>query len=435
MQDALDAARKEYVELQSGQEEIISGLVKDGESMAMNAEQSAAFAGFIEKSRELRDTIRQFEEANDIHKELLTPITTSAADIAAAFEAVASGKSGGEYGGAKNFDVFRQLIESDPYRKMKDTSGVKMDSPFEWKHADLAGTVRRKDIYGSLPGGPGDLANFGGVERDPMVTRAHRRMRVRDLFPVRTTTAALIEFFKVTGLTNNASVVPERNGGAFGVKPQSGLTFTGIAANVRTIAHWEVAGRNILDDEGQLQAVLEDELLYGLQLHEDYQILSGTGTGQDLLGVLNTPGIQTYAKSAGQVTDNYADALRRAATKVVLAYYEPTGIVLHPSDWEAIQLAKNLQNSYLFPVTFDMAGTVQLWNLPVVSTPAITQGTALIGNFGNAWQLYDRQEANIRIADQHAGLFIQNALVFLAEERLALAGKRPEAMVAVNLLG
>jgi HK97 family phage major capsid protein len=62
----------------------------------------------------------------------------------------------------------------------------------------------------------------------------------------------------------------------------------------------------------------------------------------------------------------------------------------------------------------------------------MTAGKALVGAFGTGAQLYDREEASIRISEQHSDFFIRNAIVILAEQRLALAVKRPEAFVEVT---
>jgi HK97 family phage major capsid protein len=70
--------------------------------------------------------------------------------------------------------------------------------------------------------------------------------------------------------------------------------------------------------------------------------------------------------------------------------------------------------------------------MPVIDTPAMTEGTALVGAFGSGAQLYDREQASIRISEQHSDFFIRNAIVVLAEQRLALAVKRPEAFVKVT---
>jgi HK97 family phage major capsid protein len=251
------------------------------------------------------------------------------------------------------------------------------------------------------------------------------------LFPSRTTTAAVVEYFRMTGFTNNAAPVAERNGSAFAAKPQSGFTFVGEQAPVRTLAHWEAAHRNVLADEPQLRSIIDNELLYGLRLQEDEQILNGDGSGENLTGILNSDP-QTYAWSDGVAKDNKADALRRAATLSFLAYYEPTGIVLHPNDWEDIELSKDDNGQYLVAVSVALGGEPRLWRIPVVDTPAMPEGKALVGAFGTGAQLYDREQASIRISEQHADFFVRNAIVVLAEQRLALAVKRPEAFVEVT---
>jgi len=118
---------------------------------------------------------------------------------------------------------------------------------------------------------------------------------------------------------------------------------------------------------------------------------------------------------------------------VFLAYYEPTGVVVHPFDWEAIELIKDSQNRYIVTGSVAVGADKTLWRMPVVDTPAIPQKTALVGAFGLGAQLYDREQANIRIAEQHSDFFTRNAVAILAEERLALAVKRPESFAKVTL--
>ena len=324
------------------------------------------------------------------------------------------------------------FIESDEFQAMMTRGAGTMDSPYGTKTL-YGDDYNVKDVYSSLP--RGTPASFGTVSRDPIVPQAQRRTRVRDLFPSRSTNAAVIEYFRMSGFTNNASTVPERASSAFGAKPQTTMAFTGVQAPVRTIAHWEAAHRNVLSDEPQLRSIIDNELLYGLRLHEDAQILSGAGTSEDLTGILNTSGIQTYSWSSGASTpvkDTKADAIRRAATLSFLAYYEPTGVILNPNDWEDIELTKDSNGQYLMAVSIVAGAESRIWRIPVVGTPAIASGTALIGSFGQGAQLYDREEATIRVSEQHSDFFVRNAIVILAEQRLALAVKRPESFVKVT---
>lgn len=331
------------------------------------------------------------------------------------------------------------FTDSAQFKALITSGGSTMAAPFEVEVVDLPRTGQ-KDVWGGN-GSATYTRNMGTIQFDAPVPRAMRRIRVRDLFPVVTTSANMIDYFKVVGYAaggddGNAASVKDYDTGTstFGVKPKSNLVFQSHQAPVRTIAHWEAAHRNVLDDVPALQGVINNELLYGLQLEEDRQILSGSGSNDELLGVLNTSNIQTYTMAS--TVEQKADALRRAATKVMLAYYEPTGYVIHPYDWEDVELQKGTgDGQYMLVTNVAIGAQAQVWRQPVVETPAIAEGTFLTGAFGLGAQLYDRQQANVRIAEQHADFFVRNAVAILAEERLALAVKRPESFVKGTFAG
>jgi len=397
-------------------------------TVVVSTAQKSAFDVNMKDIREIKGLIEGLEGMRDIDAWGSAP-QGSVAGAAAA---------GGSYNN-QNYQfksIGDEFIQSAQFKSLDGgKNGANMASPFITTKTLTNGNYNVKDMYSALPSGtPG---SFGTIQRDPIVVPPMRTKRVRDLFPARTTTAAIIEYFRMTGFANNAAAVAQRNNDNtnFGVKPQSSFTFVGEQAPVRTIAHWEAAHRNVLADEPQLRSIIDNELMYGLRLQEDAQILSGDGTGENLLGVLNTSGVQTYDWSDGAtlpVTDNKADAIRRAATLAFLAYYEPTGVVLHPNDWEDIELSKDAYGQYLVAVSVALGGEPKLWRIPVVETPAIPEGTALVGAFGTGAQLYDREQASIRISEQHSDFFVRNAIVVLAEQRLALAVKRPEAFVKIN---
>jgi HK97 family phage major capsid protein len=367
----------------------------------------------LEAQRELAEWGRQAER---------DPVALSAGVPAPAAPRGLVGKSLGQ-----------MFVESEEFKALQASGAASMPHPWRCNGIDMgahARWVERKDVYTTAPTGS-IPAGFAPLQREDIVVQGFRSVRVRDLFPVQQTSAAVIEFFRVTGFTsaNNASVVPEYSGGTFGLKPHTNLTFTGVQAPVRTIAHWEAAHRNVLADVPQLQGIIDTELLYGLRLAEDHQILNGTGTGEDLTGILNTAGIQSYTHGG---SDTKADDIRRAVTKALLAYYEPTGIVIHPNDWEDIELLKDSQGRYVVAGAVASGAEQRLWRIPVVDTPAMPEGTALVGAFGLGAQLYDRMEGSVRVAEQHADFFLRNAVVILAEERIALTVRRPESFVKVS---
>lgn len=425
--------------------------VEDG-TVVVSTEQKTAFDKNMRDIKEIKSLIGDLESMDDISSwgsEQTTP--SVAAEFAAASANVAQLSS-------RELKTIGEMFTDSPEFKSLNNgrNGANMAAP--WTVAASLTGYQVKDVFTSMPTvgnlsgftRGGGLGDFGAVERDAMVMSPMRTKRVRDLFPVRRTTAAVIEYFRQIGFTsleapgvsasaystnNAASAVAERSGNTFGAKPQSSFKFVGEQAPVRTMAHWEAAHRNVLADEPQLRSIIDNELMYGLRLLEDSQILNGNGSGENLLGVLNTPSIQMYDWSDGAsspVPDTKADALRRAATLSFLAYYEPSGVVMHPNDWEDIELTKDENGQYLLAVSIAQGGAPRVWRMPIVDTPAMTEGQALVGAFGTAAQLYDREQASIRISEQHADFFVRNAIVILAEQRLALAVKRPESFVRVS---
>lgn len=336
------------------------------------------------------------------------------------------------------------FIESEEYQSAKASGIPHMAKAFEFKGL-LPDPMLRKDVYGTLPGGTAPWQSFGSIMTDPFVESPRRTQRIRDLFPVRNTNSPLLRYFRVLGYlmtggaTNNASTVGQRNAGntAFASKPHTNLKFEPKIANAARIAHFEEAHRDALTDEPQLRGIIDSELLYGLQIREDAQILYGTGTGDDLEGILTTSGVQTITQGSAPslAGDNIADVLRRAMTLCTLAEFEATGVVMHPNNLEELELTKSAgsEKLYLFAATIQEGGAPRVWRVPVVQTQAINDDQALVGAFGLGAQLYDLEQANVRISDQHAELFVENAIAILAEERLMLATKRPESFVDVAL--
>lgn len=422
--------------------------IEDG-AVVVSAEQKTAFDKNMSDIKEIKGLIEGLETMGGVSSWSSEPQETVSGAFAAAQNDIKQLSS------REIKSIGEMFLDSAEFKSLNGgKNGANMAAA--WQAGVSLTGFNVKDVYSALPSGTmgrGADAVFGSIQRDALVTPPMRTKRVRDLFPVRTTTAAVIEYFRQIGFTtlsapgvtnssystnNAAAPVAERDGAAFGIKPQSAFQFVGEQSPVRTLAHWEAAHRNVLADEPQLRSIIDNELMYGLRLLEDSQILNGDGTGENLLGVLNTPGIQEYAWSDGvstPVPDTKADALRRAATLSFLAYYEPTGIVLHPNDWEDIELTKDLQGQYLIAVSVAMGGEPKVWRMPIVETPAIAEGTALVGAFGTGAQLYDREQASIRISEQHSDFFVRNAIVILAEQRLALAVKRPEAFVTVDFDG
>lgn len=271
----------------------------------------------------------------------------------------------------------------------------------------------------SATGSGGDLIV---PQRQPgIISAPQRTMTIRDLLMPGTTTTNAVEYVKETGFTNNARPVTESQ-----QKPESELTFEAATVNVRTIAHWIQASRQVLADAAQLQSHIDGRMVYGLKYKEELQLLGGDGLGQNLSGVKT----EATAFSAPILITGATkiDTIRLAFLQVILAEYPANGVILHPIDWADIELTKDDNGRYIFANPQGIAGPV-LWGRPVVETMAQTEGDFTAGAFNMAAQIFDRETVSVEVSTEDRDNFVKNMVTILAEERLALAVYRPEAIV------
>lgn len=261
--------------------------------------------------------------------------------------------------------------------------------------------------------------------RGLMVELPQRRLTVRSLLLPGNTVSNSIEYEQEKLFTNNAAPVAE---GA--LKPQSELQFIDAVANVRTIAHWMRTSVQILADAPALRSIIDQRLRYGLAAVEEQQLLNGSGTGQNILGLVTAA--TAFAAPGGLVATSQIDIVRLMILQAALAEYPPNGIVMNPIDMAAIEMAKDGDGRYLIG---NPQGTINkaLWGLPVVETQAMGVDKALVGAFNLAAQIFDRQDATVDVSTEDQDNFVKNKVTIRAEERLALAIYRPQAIVYGDL--
>lgn len=248
-----------------------------------------------------------------------------------------------------------------------------------------------------------------------------RTFSVRDLLVTRPTTAAAVQYLRATR-TGTAGVQVEQGD----AKAEVALGFELHTANVVTIAAWVPASRQALDDVSMLLDYINVELLDALRLKEDEQLLKGTGAEGYVSG-LWTNATAYNRRVAG---DKPSDTLRRAITQVQLARGVASGVVINPVGLELLELDKDLEGRYLLSyVVTDENGRTSTWRVPVVVTDALGADEFMIGDFQRAARLYDRRQASVEIATEHADFFTRNLLAILAEERIALTVNRPALLV------
>jgi HK97 family phage major capsid protein len=267
--------------------------------------------------------------------------------------------------------------------------------------------AERKDITGLSPQLPQVIA---GVAAGPRLPGG-----VRVLVPQGSTTAGAAEYVEETSFTNAAAVVAE---GA--PKPKSDKVFTPKILPVQTIAHYFKVSRQTMNDLPAVAAAIENNGIYGVQLAEDDELLNGSGVAPHLKGFNTVAAASTAVIDPGPPAPSIIDAIGASYFALASKGYLPDGAVVNPADWGAVALLRNSLGNYLFSNPVDYSAAPRIWGMRLVLSAKEPAGAYLVGAFAGNSQILDREEVNVRIAEQNEDDFIKNMLTVLVEERLVL---------------
>lgn len=275
----------------------------------------------------------------------------------------------------------------------------------------------------STPG----VQNYMRIEE--LIQLQRQNLRIRQLLPVRPlTTGNAFDWVKQNVATRNASPQTEAS-----AKNESTITYTTASDTVKTIAHFMQTTRQVLDDVPWLRADLDSELMFGLALKEETEILSGDGLGDHLNGLVTQA--TAYDSATYNVNgDTRLDKLRHMILQARLAFYPVDGIILNPRDVAAIDLIKTEEggaNKGVYIVGDPRTGMslMTIWGKPVIESDSIASGKALVGAFGLGARLIDRMQATLDISFEHATNWTTNQATILAEERIGLAVIRAASFI------
>lgn len=326
---------------------------------------------------------------------------------------------GEQFTGDADFKEWLKIVA--PHGQFREK--MKIDSP----SVPVKGLGLKALVTGASDTSAGAMV-FNDVQ--PGLTMLGRRpLSIRDIITVGTTSSDTVEFVRMVTETNNAAPVAEATNvsGSSGVKPQSDLALEKVTTPVKTIAHWVAATTRALSDAGQMRTLIDGFLRYGLNEELEDQIVGGDGAGENLTGIANMSGTQSQAWDTDLLTTT-----RRARTKVrVVGRAQATAYLLHPYDWEDMDLLQDNEARYFFGGP-SVLGIPRLWGLPVVENEGVTEGQGYVGDFRTV-VLWDREQDSIQVSNSHSDFFIRNLVAILAEKRAALGCLRPVSIVEMDL--
>lgn len=302
-----------------------------------------------------------------------------------------------------------RLVNSEEYKAFKADRGTGFSMMFE--------DVDLKTLMATYQGWAPDSDRTGRL-----VEAVTRPIQILDLIPVGDTDSNSVTYWEETLRTHSASEKIE--GGTYA---ESAFQWTERTSQVRKITDSLPVTDEQLEDRSQLRTLLEQRLGFGIRQRLDTQVAVGNGTPPNLEGITNTTGIQTQAKGS----DPRFDAVHKAITNVrVTGRAMPGAIAMHSTDWQSIRLTRTADGIYILGNPA-IAGPMVLFGLPVALNEALTQGTALVGDFQNFCRIYDRRGLSIQVGyvgDQ----FKEGKQTLRADMRVAFVVERPAAFCTVT---
>lgn len=276
-----------------------------------------------------------------------------------------------------------------------------------------------KAVFSSAGSAPGMVEP---LRRAGIITPYDRRTTVLDLIPTTPTSVPTIKYARESSYTSNGAYVAEGTD-----KPEDDIVFSTESADAKTLATTMRIPKQALDDIQGLAGYLSVRIPAKLGLIKENAVMFGTGVGEDLEGI--TTLASAFAPGADVIVSspNRYDVLGAAILQASILEYNPDGVVLHKNDLYLLASAKDSQGRYLFAELMD-AGTIHGVKV-AATTIAAMKGKFLIGDFGLASQLYQRQGMTIEFFDQDRDNVKKNLITVRAEERHALAVYRPDAFI------
>lgn len=193
------------------------------------------------------------------------------------------------------------------------------------------------------------------------------------------------------------------------LKTEATMTATAVSDTLDTYATYKEITRQALEDVPQIRQTVEARLRQSVMMAMEGIVVTALTAA-------------TIPPTTGVSGTSLLEAIRVGTAMVQAAGYNPNAVALNPADWAGIDIAI-------------MAGTLNgaavngsLWGMRLVAVPALTQGTAYVGDFSTGVMLFSRSTTDVYLSDSHADNFLRNILVLLAEQRALATVPEPNAL-------
>lgn len=260
-----------------------------------------------------------------------------------------------------------------------------------------------------------------------IVPYPNRQVHMREIIPTGRMATTLFNFLKEIGFDGAIATWAENSGN----KSQFDVQYKEVSAPSQFIAGWVRISRKSLDDIPALKASLANRLLQKYLDAEDNQILSGDGTGANLLGLFNAA--NSFAYSGGRTKS--AEEIVDAMSAIEELNHNVTDVIMRPRGYNDLMLSQSAGSTsgiYSLPgglVKTGDNGQLYIGGVPARKTTAMVANSFLLGDFQSACQLLLREDPIVEFFEQDGDNVKNNQITVRVEARVALPCFYSDALV------
>lgn len=312
----------------------------------------------------------------------------------------------------------------------------KEDSVMEEKKARTLGEIFVETVKGSQIGKrfnviASGLKTYTDVQKTPstsgvsdfattydrnVVEAARTPLVIRDLFGAETISGSTLVYLTEGAIEGAPAATNEGS-----AKPQVHFADpTPVTVSLAKVACYIKESDEYISDYPFLASAINGRLLYQLGLVEQNKLV---------YDLSNTSGIQadTTHWTSESTAAGIADLILQAAMDVqAQSGFAADAIVINPADWYTLRVGKNSDNDYYGGGYFGQQNIPNVWGLTACVSSAVSAGTIIVGAFKTCASVVSKEGIQVEATNTDQDDFIKNLMTIRAEERLALAVRRPK---------
>lgn len=285
-------------------------------------------------------------------------------------------------------------------------------------------TIQLKDVGTMGISNIVDISMANAQLRPGILPLPNRRLHMRNIMNTGRMTTSDFHYLRETGGEGDVDMWAENSG----KKPSLDLDYIEKIAPSQYIAGVLDISRKSLDDITALSGALSARLSEKYLIKEDQQILSGTGIGSQLEGILAVATL--YNGTQTVLIDKLTDAIGQLEE----TDYYADGIIMKPRDWSAILRTKGNTDEYTLPgigvITYQN-GILYIAGIPVYKMNGMPANNRqfLVGDWMMGAQLLIREDPRVEFSYENKDNFEKNVVTVRVEGRVALPIYYDEAFV------